>query len=243
MTIGVDLVEVDTDVLGYPVFSVSGIESAEDLDDAVRVIDSSADKTYAVCKLPIERIDLVHEAQARGFAFVEVQLRTSLRIKHAPEGRHDAYTYVRIDEREELDEVLEIAGHTVEHDRFSRDPVLDATVSGERYRRYLVQSFETDGEEIWSVRSVNSGRLLTFRSHRIISPTEVLLLNGGVHPAHKGAGLGVISSHFCFAQLRESGIARAVSHISAANAPIINLELGYCNFRVTDSFVVLRRAT
>jgi hypothetical protein len=236
------LVDVDSEVFGRPTFSLSDVEAVADIDEALAEIDSGHGSSYTVCKLPSDRIDLIHAAEERAFFFLETQLRTLLRLKQAPTGNHERYEYVEVRDADDLAGVLEIAGRTIEHDRISRDPLLGPTLSGERYRRFLVESFERDDEEIWAVKSRDSGRILTFRSHKIMSPTEVLLLNGGVHPDHKDVGLGVISSHFCFAQLRGRGIARAVSHISAANMPIINLEIGYCNFRVTDSFAVLRRA-
>ncbi|MCU1361828.1 MAG: hypothetical protein JWN99_3117 [Ilumatobacteraceae bacterium] len=241
MTYECRAIEIDSEVFGRATFSVSEIVTAADLDGALTQIDSHNPTSYTTCKVPSERLDLIHAAQLRDFVFLETQLQTKLRLRIAPTGHHDRFGYVKVERRDQLDQVLEIAGRTIEHDRVSRDPLLGPAASGERYRRYLLQSFEHDDEEIWAVSSRDSGRLLTFRSHKTVSPTEVLLLNGGVHHDHKEAGLGVVSSHFCFAQLRAAGATHAVSHISAANVPIINLELGYCNFKVVQSFAVLRR--
>jgi hypothetical protein len=69
---------------------------------------------------------------------------------------------------------------------------------------------------------------------------EVNLLIGGVHPEFKDIGLGIISSHFCFNQLRLSGYRRAITHISAANTPIMNLELGHLGFRLSQTYIVMR---
>jgi hypothetical protein len=235
-------IDVDSEVFGRATFGLTDIASAADLDRALAEIDSTYASSYTTCRVPSDRVDLIHAAEERNFRFLEIQLRTKLRLKAAPSGRHDRYSYVKVDRLDQLDELLDVAGRTTEHDRVSRDPLLGSAMSGERYRRYLRQSFDNDDEEIWAVQSQESGRLLTFRSHRVISPTEVLLLNGGVHPEYKDIGLGVISSHFCFAQLRASGATHAISHISAANSPIINLELGYCGFKVVQSFAVLRRS-
>ena len=68
----------------------------------------------------------------------------------------------------------------------------------------------------------------------------MLLLLGGVHPNHKNVGLGVISSHFCFNQLKENGYKQAITHVSAANIPILNLEVGHFGFKVEETYVVLR---
>jgi hypothetical protein len=151
------------------------------------------------------------------------------------------YEYVLVDNHNDLAQVLKIAGATIEHDRYSRDPKIGKQISGDRYQRYLLDSFQREDDQIWSVRSKATKEILTFRSHRSVNEKEVNLLIGGVHPDHKSVGLGVVSSYFCFNQLRSMGYKRATTHISAANIPIINLEVNHLNFRVTDTFVVLRK--
>jgi hypothetical protein len=54
-------------------------------------------------------------------------------------------------------------------------------------------------------------------------------------------GLGVVASHFCFNQMRRDGIRRAVTHISAINYPVFNLEIGSLGFRVNATFAILRK--
>ena len=41
--------------------------------------------------------------------------------------------------------------------------------------------------------------------------------------------------------MRADGIRRAVTHISAVNYPIFNLEIGGLGFRVAAAFAVLRK--
>lgn len=235
-------VDLDSEIFGRPTFMLSELSTAADFEMALEHIAKVEEESYTVCKIPIENMVLIHLAQERGFVFLETQFRTVVTLKHAPLGIHDRYSYIRVEQESQLSEVLAMASESVVHDRVSRDPLLGPTLSGERYRRLLIRSFEADDEEIWAVVSSSSNDLLTFRSHRKLNRSEVLLLNGGVHPRHKGSGLGVISSHFCFAQLQADGHRRAISHISTTNVPIVNLEIGYCKFRVTDAFAVLRLA-
>jgi hypothetical protein len=64
---------------------------------------------------------------------------------------------------------------------------------------------------------------------------------GGVHPEFKRLALGVIASYFWGNQMRRDGFRRAVTHISAINHPVFNLEIGSLGFRVNATFAVLRK--
>jgi hypothetical protein len=233
--------EIDSEVFGVDVYSLAEPSTQKDFSEAITYLQLQNSKTYISFRTSIENISQIHLAEKFGFEFVETQLQTVLKLRKDFDTSRFPYDYVRIDEKSKLQEALVIAKSTIEHDRFSRDPMIGKELSGERYQRYLQDSFEREDDEIWSVQSKETGRLLTFRSHRIIDDKEVSLLIGGVHPEFKNLGLGVVSSHFCFNQLKESGFKRAVTHISSANIPILNLEVGHFNFQVVSTFVILRK--
>lgn len=235
--------EIDSDVLGRDVYSLVGAVSVDEFLAAAAAAASEGDIWYIVTKLPADAMAEVHAAESAGFQYVETQLRMTHRLKNEFDVSRYPYDYVRVTSEEEFAEVAYMARTTIEHDRFSRDPIIGSEVSGDRYERYLRNSFESSTDEIWSVRSRKTSQLLTFRSHRVVTDKEVLLLIGGVHPAFKDVGLGVVSSHFCFNALGAAGFRRAVTHISASNLPILNLEVGSLGFRVTDAFLVLRNSS
>ncbi len=240
MTYSLDYLEVDSEVLELSAWNLSGIVSESDFLEAIESVGNSETTNYITCKLPIESIYLIHAAEAAGFHFVETQFKTVLRLNKSFDTAKYPYDYVRIESRDDLSVVMKIAESTIEHDRFSRDPRIGSKASGLRYQKYLEDSFYRDDDEIWAVRSKSTGHILTFRSHRQMGQGEVNLLIGGVHPEFKDIGLGIISSHFCFNQLRLSGYRRAITHISAANTPIMNLELGHLGFRLSQTYIVMR---
>lgn len=242
MTFSLDFLEVDSEVLSLNAWNLTGVESVEDFQLAIGTVRKGHTKNYITCKLPIEDIRLIHAAEQAGFNYVETQFMTTLRLKEIFDTSKYPYEYVPIKAQDQLLEILEIAEATIEHDRFSRDPKIGRNASGLRYRRYLEDSYHRDEDEIWAVKSNATGQLLTFRSHRKLSSNEVNLLIGGVHPKFKDIGLGIISSHFCFNQLRDAGFRRAITHISAANTPILNLEVGHFDFRIGNTYVVMRAA-
>ncbi len=240
MTFSLDFLEVDSEVLGLSAWNLTGVKSPQDFYTAIESRQKKETRNYITCKLAIDDIVLIHAAEAAGFNYVETQFQTTLRLTKTFETAKYPYDYVRVDSQEQLLAVQNIAEETILHDRFTRDPRVGKISSGMRYRRYLEDSYHRDDDEIWAVKSRSTGQLLTFRSHRILSKNEVSLLIGGVHPSFKDIGLGVISSHFCFNQLRSAGFRRALTYISAANTPIMNLEVGHFDFRIGHTFVVMR---
>ena len=62
-----------------------------------------------------------------------------------------------------------------------------------------------------------------------------------MHAELKNAGLGLISEYFEFNTLIGKGIQRGITHISASNYPIFNLEIGRVGFRVLGTFAVMRK--
>lgn len=241
MTAELEFLEVDSQVLGFDIWNLKGAATVEEFKSVIDRLSSSNRRFYVSSKFPIHEISAINAAEQAGFEFVETQFRTSLRLRKTYDVTRHPYEYVRVKSEDQLNEVLSIAATTIEHDRFSRDPRIGAQLSGERYKQFLRDSYHNSRDEIWCVASKSTGQILTFRSHRILDENEVLLLLGGVHPEHKDVGLGVISSYFCFNQLKSSGFKLARTHISAANIPIVNLEVGNFDFRVTDTFVILRR--
>ena len=142
---------------------------------------------------------------------------------------------------EQLETVLDIAARTFVHDRFSIDPHVPPGVSARRYREYVRHSFETPGDAVYQLRERESGRTVAFKTHRLVSPTEALLLLGGVDPEFKGAGVGAVKAFVEYTPFQRAGVKRAVTHLSATTYPIFVLEISRLGFRVTASYAVLRK--
>ncbi len=210
----------------------------EEIEERVRAAYGRAVLTTRVDPL---NLALVHKLEEAGFRFVECQLRIAKSIKSSHDVDRFPYTYAKVSTEAMFTEVLHFAPYVFEYDRVTLDPLLGKQLAEDRYRKYLEKSFINEDEEIWCLQSQRTGEILSFRSHRNMSPSEVLLLLGGVHPKVNGLGLGVISAYFCFNSLLEQGVRRATSHISAVNIPILNLEVGHLGFRVEQSLAVFRR--
>jgi hypothetical protein len=237
----VDLIPVDTEVYGRPVLSLSEVQPGDDLAQLEAGYVADHHPAYVSARVPMEDLSTIHCLERQGFSLIECQLRLVMRFKTDFDvSRHD-YVYERVTEPEQLEEVLDIARNTIVHDRFSIDPEVPREFSGRRYEAYVRQSFERSDEEVWRLYCPKQKRTLNFRTHRRTGEHEVLLLLGGVHHEMQGLGLGVIASHFCFNQMRRDGVKRAVTHISAINKPVFDLEVSAFGFRYQGVFAVLRK--
>jgi hypothetical protein len=155
------------------------------------------------------------------------------------------YRYLPVDGDRDLAAVLDLASSIFEHDRISRDPLFrqwkGRNISGERYRQYLLESMRKDDEFVYKLVSNVDGAIVGFSSHRIVSPESALLLIGGVKKESKSSGLGAINDYFGLNELKRKGVKSFHTHVSAANYPILNLEIRGLGFRVVQGFVVLRK--
>jgi hypothetical protein len=234
-------IEVDTAVWGRSVLELIELALTDDLAAEEARYCDQFHPAYVYCRVPLERLDTIQQLERQEFQFVECQIRSTIRFTRDYDVSRYPYEYQRVETREALDEVLEIVSRTVVHDRFTVDPLVAAGISGARYRRYVEKSFAAPDESVWRLYDPALKRTLQFRTHRVTGPGEVQLLLGGVHPEFKSLGLGVIASYFCFNQMRRDGVRRAVTHISAINYPVFNLEIGSLGFRVNATFAVLRK--
>jgi hypothetical protein len=237
----VERIEVDSAVFGRSVLALKDLTPEDDLAAEEARYLQQFRPAYVSCRVPLDNLGTIHRLEQHGFRFIECQIRSTIRFARDYDVSSYPYEYQRVTTREALDEVLNIASSTVVHDRFTIDSAVAKGISGDRYRRYVEQSFAAPDEAVWRLYDPASKQTLNFRTHRIIGPGEVLLLLGGVHPAFKSLGLGVIASYFCFNQMRRDGFRRGVTHISAINSPVFNLEIGNLGFRVNATFAVLRK--
>lgn len=234
-------IPIDSEVFGSNVLSLYGVTREDDIAAEESRYLAEFSPTYVSCRVPIEDLAVIHLLEKHGFRFIECQIRSVVRFGRDYDVSRYPYGYEQVTSEKAINSVLEIASKTIVHDRFTMDDEVPMWVSGERYRRYVRKSFDTPDEEVWRLFDPETDATLAFRTHKHTEPGQILMLLGGVHPDFKNLGLGIVSSHFCFNQLRNNGVRRGITHISAINYPIFNLEIGSLGFRVLASFAILRK--
>lgn len=234
--------EIDSRVLGRTILELTG-----PYDDGLASLEQDYVRTeqplYVVYKAPIEDVASIQHLEDHGFRFVETQLRLTFRLRKPFDTGKAGYVFERVTTEDQLRDVLAIAGNTFTDDRFLVDPKLRdaAAISGKRYVAYVTQSFERADERVYRLVNPTSGQTIAFKTHRIVSPDEALMLLGGVHTDYKSAGVAPINAYHEFNELIRNGVKRFTTHVSARNYGVMNLEIGGFQYRIKQTFVVLRK--
>jgi ribosomal protein S18 acetylase RimI-like enzyme len=237
----VSLIPIDTQVLGGAVLSVDEFDAGADFAAFENAYVRDHNPVYVSCKLSMDRIADAHGLEAAGFRLIECQIRSAINLNARVELPSLPYLFERITREEDLAPVLDIAARSFTHDRFSMDPLVPRGLSGERYRRYLRQSFESSTDAVFRLYDPASGVPVAFKSHRHLPGGEALLLLGGVDPQHQRLGLGALNTLAEIDELKKRGVRRGITHISAANHQVFNLEFGKLGFKALETFAVLRK--
>ena len=233
--------EIDSRVLGGNVLAISDFDPEINFAEFEQRYVEEFSPIYVSCKIPLERISQIQILESRGFGLIEGQIRASVKLRKMHDISRFPYDFEQVTLEEDLTSVLEIAGTTFVHDRFSMDPCLAPGVSGARYREYVRRSFRSRDEAVFRLVDRATGQVVAFKTHRYVSEREVLFLLGGVHPDYKNLGVGLINEYCEFNMLMQKGIRFGITHISASNYPIFNLEIGNLGFRVVTTFAVMRK--
>lgn len=233
--------DIDSRVLGGNVLTISDFDPETEFADFERRYVEEFHPIYVSCKIPLERISEIQILEGQGFGLIEGQIRALVKLRKMHDISRFPYVFEPVTREENLTSVLEIAGATFTHDRFSMDPRLTPGVSGARYREYVRHSFRSPDEAVFRLVDRASDQVVAFKTHRYVSEREVLFLLGGVHPDYKNLGVGLINEYCEFNMLMQKGIRFGITHISASNYPIFNLEIGNLGFRVLTTFAVMRK--
>ena len=236
----IERIAIDSQVLGGNVLAIQDFDPAADFAGFEHAYIAAYDPVYVSAKVPLERISDVHALESAGFQLAECQIRSMVKLRKPYDVSAYPYDFEQVLREEDLDAVLDIAETTFVHDRFTTDRAIDPAVSGARYREYARQSFVSPDEAVYRLMD-RERRTVAFKTHRYVGATEVLFLLGGVHADYKNLGLGLINEYFEFNELIRKGIRKGITHISAANYPVFNLEIAQLGFRVLTTFAVMRK--
>jgi len=239
--VNVERIEVDSNILGGSVLAIHDFDANADFPGFERNYVEDHDPVYVSCKVPLEQISSIHLLEKAGFNFIECQVQASITLRKPFDVSAFPYSFEQVTHENDLPPVLEIAASTFTCDRFYLDPLIAREVAGRRYAEYVRKSFRTREECVYRLVDRSSGRTVAFKTHRLIGNREVLFLLGGVHPDFKNIGLGAASDYFEFNELIRRGIKRGVTHVSASNHAVVNLEIGNLGFRVLATSTVMRK--
>lgn len=236
-----ELNPIDSAAAGCNVVDLRGIEVAEGFEAFEREMVRRFAPAVAFCRIPAEQLAAVRWIEERGFRFAECQIDLRRRLRREDAAPVASYRWERVTSRAELDLVLELAGSIFHHDRFSVDPDFGPAVSRRRYRAFVEKSFVDPAERVFVMKPIDGGEVVSFATSRLVGAAELRLLLGGIAERWEGCGLGAVHDALGLAAYFAEGIRVVHSVVSAINAPILNLEVGYFRFRVVGAHLVFKK--
>ncbi|MBF0543587.1 MAG: hypothetical protein HQM08_04100 [Candidatus Riflebacteria bacterium] len=238
----IERLNIDSAVFGGTVLAIQDFDSAQNFSAFEDEYCKLYDPKYVSCKISLDQICDSHLLEKHQFHFIECQMRASKKIRKAYDvSSFTQYSFDPIKDERDSANVLEIAKSTFSQDRFSKDRLLPSDISGKRYQSYVQQSLNSKNEAVYKLVDLRAGKTVAFKTHRLLPNNEALLLLGGVHSDCKNFGIGVVNSYFEINALLAAGIRKVTTHFSAANHPILNLEIGEMGYHVEATFAVFRK--
>ncbi len=236
----VNKVEIDSQAFGKNFLEIRDYDSSADFGAFEAGYIKEYTPFYVSCKMPIENIKDIQALGKHGFEFIEYQVREQLGLKKAfPVIK--PYQFELVDNDADLQKVLEIADTTFEHDRFTIDPLLPKSFSGERYKAYVMKSYLAEDEFLYKCFNGTTGEILGFKTHKIINGNEAIMFLGGIDNKYKRSPIPVINGYLELNELLRKGVKKVTTHISGSNYGVQNLEIKEFGYKVTNGFVVLRK--
>lgn len=233
--------DIDSRVFGQNVLSIEQFSLEDNFASFECAYQQMYNPLYVSCKVPLENISDIHNLENHGFQLIECQIRSQIKLRQHYDTSAFPYLFEEVTSEEQLPEVMEIARTTFVHDRLSIDPAIPSHISGERYQQYILKSFTATDEAIYRLIEKETGKTLAFKTHKYLDANNVQFLLGGVYPAYKKLGIGVVNAYFELNLLRNKGIRRGITHISAINYPVMNIEVSHLGFQVIGTFAVMRK--
>lgn len=232
---------VDSEVLGIRVLEVSDIEDPTQLT-SIDVDWTTADSRFLiVLKLPAGSVALIQRAEELGFRFSECQLRLRRRLTGKPDILGTGFEFFEVLENETLEEVLQLVASLTWLDRFSLDPVFGPDLARARYQAYVRRSFREEDEVVLALRDRSTSRIVAFSTFRRASATEASGFLGGVCSEFQLTGLAVLHYQAFRNYLLERGVKVVTTSVSALHHAAVHSHLNYMGYRVTHTWVVLRK--
>lgn len=231
----------DARALGRPTFDVVDLtlaaEGATGTDDDLFAAFDRACREHGIglvtARLPADRRPAIARLQAAGFRYVETVLRLRFanlgRFEPPATGRSIALRHARADDAEAL---IAQAAETFRYGRFAEDPAIAPEVNRRRQIDWMEGILAGKADVLVADVGETPGAFMAFRAENGVAD----LILGGTRPEQ-----AVLAHPFWSAvlmRLREQGIRRVDTVISAANVAVLNL-YARLGFQVRETLVGL----
>lgn len=214
----------DTAVFGFPVLQIGCMElrTPRGVADFPR-FEAVRDETGAgmvSCRLSHRRLRESMLLEDRGFRFVEMVFHPEL--EELP-GRLAAGKTLEVERAraKELPAIQDVAGSVFCNERFHMDPRLDPAIGDQRYRNWVLGSFDHPTQRLYALR--DEERLVAFFVTEMLADGTCYWHLNGVAPEDQGKGYGRRAWLSMLCHAKENGAVRVRTCITARNHRVLNL--------------------
>ena len=200
---------------------------------------------YIVVKIPEGDIQIVHELEEDGFRYLENKFHYSADPGDVIEFNKNYLTHYSdivckiTNETANYDLIKSnISDHLFEYDRISLDPYFNANISSLRHKLWVEDLFKKKDVETYILKK--SDKIFGFfifekKEHCCFIPLA------GIFEEYQKTGLAFFLIYFPFKVALENGSKSVEAVFSSNNVSIVNLIARITKFRITQSYIVLRR--
>jgi RimJ/RimL family protein N-acetyltransferase len=216
----------DSEVFGFPVATYRANDASAisrnlpDVREALKTWAVENDVELIGCSLsatePMWRLSLPR----LGFLFVDSTLTyTQPKLHRAKFPRSYAVRLATMEDRQSVERIAEQAFNV---GRYHADPFFPTALANLRFRRWLEKAFASLGPSSRIYVTGESGAVTAF-THSNVEGDRAYITIGGADVAFQGRGAGAAVFLGTLEALRDSGVRRAQSKLSASNTAMMNL--------------------
>lgn len=222
----------DEPSVGAPVATISGIEIRNDRRAgeefaAFRDWCTRLGIVLVSCRLPHASLAESGFLETQGFRFIELNYRPELTALQTVLLGTESEFVVRKAAEADAGAIAGMAGRVFQSGRFHSDPMIDRTIGGLRYKRWIENAFRSTSQTV-----LKCGRDEVIEAFFVVECPEAdqrFWSLVGLAPGLGGRGIGTRVWRAMLQWHRSEGAERVVTSISSLNGAIFNLyvKLGF----------------
>lgn len=220
----------------------------EKADTFQTYLDAGIERTFkfSVVKIPVGNLKLVHQLEDIEYRYLENQMVLSFNVEqleHINSIWHrlfSGFSYKLLTTKDEIVSVTnQVSDKMFEADRYSQDPFWTDDLSSKRYVNWINELFETSQVRFYTM--IKNGREVGFFAIKNESQITNSCPIAGIYNQYKFSGYIFVLVWYILVISMEMGVKKFVTSISSNNRNLLSSFSKIFNFKINDTFIVLRR--
>jgi hypothetical protein len=220
----------------------------EESDTFTTYLDAEIERNFkfSVVKIHIGNLKLVHQLEDFGYRYLENQLVLSFNVEQLSHINSiwnrlfNGFSYKFLSSKDELANVTnQVSKNMFEADRYSQDPFWPNDLSSRRYVNWINELFDLSQIKFYTM--INNGKEVGFFAIKRESQKVNSCPIAGIYNKYKFSGYIFILVWDILVISRDMGAKKFFTSISSNNRNLLSAFSKIFNFRVDDTFIVLRK--